>query len=95
MKKKFIEPELVRIDLNMTENIASSGAGEKYYPIISSNGFEAMFATKQSAAGYCTTFVADSSVSLVEFHANPTAYNTNLDIITTCPIAILQMQGKM
>ena len=95
MKKNFIEPELVRIDLNMTENIAVSGTGELYYPINSSNGFEAMFATKQSAAGYCTTFVADSSVSLVEFHANPTAYKTNLDIITTCPIAILQMQGKM
>ncbi len=95
MKKKFIEPELVRIDLNMTENIASSGNGEKYYPIISSNGFEAMFATKQGATGYCTTFVADSSISLIEFHANPTAYTTNIDIVTMCPIAILQMQGKI
>lgn len=26
MKKKFLEPEIVRIDIKMTENIATSGA---------------------------------------------------------------------
>ena len=92
MKKKFIEPELVRIELKMTENIAVSGPGEKYYPIVSSNNFEAMFATKHSAAGYCTTFVADTSVSLDNFHKG--AYPGNADI-ANCMIYILQMQGKM
>ena len=95
MKKKFIEPELVRIELKMTENIAASGPGEKYYPIVSSNNFENMFATKQSADFYCTTFVADSHVSLAEFHLHPEDYGLDLIIVTTCPIAILQAQGKL
>lgn len=93
MKKKFIEPELVRIDLKMTENIAASDDGGKYYPIISDNYFEAMFATKHSAAGYCTTFVADTFISLDEFHTTG-AYGGN-GAIANCMIYILQAQGKM
>ena len=36
MKKKFVEPEIVRIDLNMTENIADS---EQYSEGVGSLGF--------------------------------------------------------
>lgn len=95
MKKKFIEPELVRIDLKMTENIAISDDGVRYYPIISPNNFENMFATKQGISGYCTRYVADSHVSLDEFHVHPEDYVMDLKIVTTCPVVILQSQGKI
>ena len=35
MKKKFVEPEIVRIDLNMTENIAESEQyGTEYFGLL-------------------------------------------------------------
>lgn len=58
MKKNFVEPELVRIDLKMTENIATS-QGERYFRI--SNGNFRFYATRQYI-DQCTTFVAKTDI---------------------------------
>lgn len=58
MKKNFVEPELVRIDLKMTENIATS-QGDRYFRI--QGGIFNSFATRQYV-DMCSKFVAKTEI---------------------------------
>ena len=62
MKKNFVEPEVVRIDLKMTENIALSSQGERFFEI-KRGTFSGFYATRQYV-DECTAFVALTHLSL-------------------------------
>lgn len=57
MKKIFIEPEIVRIDLNMTENIASSSSSDGLIPWDYQLGFGLWVTTSVGNLFECTEFI--------------------------------------
>ena len=71
MKKKFVEPEIVRIDLNMTENIADS---EQYSEGVGSLGFRV----------YTRQFVDNCQVYYVQTSIPPLGHGyTNVNELVT------------
>lgn len=66
MKKNFIEPELVRIDLKMTENIAASGGEmkEAMFPLWGFDDAFSIYSTLQyeNEGIPCRTYLAHTGV---------------------------------
>lgn len=67
MKKKFMEPELVRIDLKITENIAASGDGTGDYERDYVAGFDHMLRVRQQMEGCIKLYVGTEVETRVPF----------------------------
>ena len=63
MKKIFIEPEIVRIDLKMTENIASSSSTDGLKPWDYEFGFGLWVTTSVGNLFECTEFIFDTHLA--------------------------------
>ena len=88
MKKNFVEPELVRIDLKMTENIATS-QGERFFEI-KRGTFSGFFATRQYV-DECTTFVALTYLSLDYVDNTVLTLEQKKEIHNLCPSWLFEL----